>query len=139
MRFLAGGWKNTQNMASVTGDPYVEPMHMRRMLWTTVLLAAPFAASAQAGPADISGTWEAETPDGPQTIVVRPDSTASFGEETVRWRIVADTIYIEFGDEWMGYNYELSGDSLTLSGGDLLDPVSLRRIGPPSFSSSGKT
>jgi hypothetical protein len=106
----------------------------RRFLLAVVLCFLPIVARAQSAALDVSGTWEAETPDGPQTIVVRPDSTASFGEETVRWRIVADTIYIEFGDEWMGYNYELEGDLLTLSGGDLLDPVTLKRVGPPSMS-----
>jgi hypothetical protein len=83
--------------------------------------------SAQDAP-DISGSWQAETPDGPQTVVVRTDSTASFGEETVRWRIAADTIFIQFGDEWVGYNFVLEGDSLTLSGGDLMDPITLKRV-----------
>lgn len=108
---------------------------MLRLLLTIVVLGvAPGMAGAQDSAPAIAGTWEAETPDGPQTIVVRPDSTASFGEETVRWKIVSDTIYIEIGDEWLGYNFELSGDRLTLSGGDLLDPVTLRRVGPPSMS-----
>jgi hypothetical protein len=114
-------------------------MHIKSILWVVLLMTVPGAATAQVGSADISGTWEAETPDGPQTIVVRPDSTASFGDETVRWKIVADTIYIEFGDEWMGYNFEIAGDALTLSGGDLLDPVTLRRVGPPSVTRSSKT
>jgi hypothetical protein len=95
-------------------------------------MVAPAALTAQANLRGIAGTWEAETPDGPQKIVVRPDSTATFGEETVRWKISADTIYLEIGDEWLAYNFDLNGDSLTLSGGDLLDPVTLRRVGPPS-------
>ncbi len=91
---------------------------------------APACLRAQSPTADISGTWEAETPDGPQTVIVRSDSSASFGEETVRWRLLADTIYIEFGDEWVGYNFLLQGDLLTLSGGDLEEPVTLQRVGP---------
>jgi hypothetical protein len=86
----------------------------------------------QAQASDITGTWQADTPDGPQTVVVRADSSASFGEETVRWRVSADTVYIQFGDEWVGYNFELDGDLLTLSGGDLEEPITLRRVGPPS-------
>jgi hypothetical protein len=81
--------------------------------------------------ADITGTWEADTPDGPQTVIVRADSSASFGDETVRWRVVADTVFILFGDEWVGYNFEIDGDLLTLSGGDLEEPITLRRIGSP--------
>jgi len=80
---------------------------------------------------DITGTWEADTPDGPQTVVVRADSSASFGDETVRWRVVADTVFILFGDEWVGYNFQLDGDQLTLSGGDLEEPITLRRIAAP--------
>ena len=105
---------------------------MIKLMLTIVLLSAvPAVILAQSASPAIAGTWEAETPDGPQTIVVHPDSTASFGEEIVRWRIVSDTIYIEIGDEWLGYNFEIEGDRLTLSGGDLLDPVTLRRVGPP--------
>jgi hypothetical protein len=81
---------------------------------------------------NISGTWEVETPDGPQTVVVRQDSSASFGDEIVRWRMIADTIFIAFGDEWVGYNYVLRGRTLTLSGGDLEEPYDLERVGPPS-------
>jgi hypothetical protein len=88
----------------------------------------------QAQASDITGTWQADTPDGPQTVVVRADSSASFGEETVRWRVSADTVYIQFGDEWVGYNFELDGDLLTLSGGDLEEPITLRRVGPSSTS-----
>lgn len=107
-------------------------------LLTLLTLGAATAVPAQADPGgkpDLTGTWEASTPDGPQTIVVRGDSTASFGEETVRWRIFQDTIYIQFGDEWVGYNFVLEGDTLTLSGGDLEDPIELTRIGPAPKSS----
>ena len=81
---------------------------------------------------DLSGTWQAQTPDGPQTVIVRPDSSASFGDEIVRWRMVPDTVYLALGGEWTGYHYALHGSKLVLSGGDLEDPVELRRVGPPS-------
>ncbi len=88
-------------------------------------------ASAQAGP-NIAGRWQADTPDGPQEVVVRTDSSASFGEEIVRWRWHDGLLYIAFGDEWVGYDLELRGNRLTLSGGDLEEPVTLRRVGPPT-------
>ena len=98
-----------------------------------VLLAcvAP-AASAQRPPVQLAGTWKAETPDGPRSVVIRGDSSASYGDETVRWRLVGDSIHIAFGDEWMVYRYALKGTRLTLSGGDLDEPITLRRAGPPS-------
>lgn len=88
-------------------------------------------AAAQRAP-KLEGTWKAETPDGPQTVIVRADSSASFGDETVRWRIVADSIFIALGDEWMIYNFALRGRRLTLSGGDLEEPITLERVGPSS-------
>lgn len=94
---------------------------------TTVL-----AGQGGGRPPDLAGTWRTETPDGPQTIVVRADSSASWGDETVRWRLVADSIFIALGDEWLVYNYALNGRTLTLSGGDLVDPVDLERVGPPT-------
>ncbi len=98
-----------------------------------VLLVLPIALQAQQAPVELSGSWQAETPDGPHVIVVRDDFTASFGEESVRWRVMADTIFVKFGDEWLGYNFELIENTLTLSGGDLLDPVVLVRVGPAAL------
>ena len=99
-----------------------------------LLVSGAGSAPAQANSADppgLAGTWQTSTPEGIQTIVVRADSTASFGEETVRWRTSKDTIFIQFGDEWVGYTFVLEGDTLTLSGGDLEEPIELRRVGPP--------
>lgn len=104
-------------------------MTLRTPTLVIVLLLATRILAAQSTP-DISGTWQVETPDGPQTVVVRPDSSASFGDEIVRWRMIADTIFIAFGDEWVGYNYVLRGRTLTLSGGDLEEPYDLERLGP---------
>ena len=94
-------------------------------------LAAPAAAAQTAAP-DLRGTWKAETAEGPHEIIVRADSSASFGDEIVRWRIVADSIFIALGDEWLVYNFVVDGRRLTLSGGDLVDPITLERIGPPT-------
>ena len=48
----------------------------------------------------------------------------------MRWRLEADSIHLAFGDEWMVYKFDLRRDKLTLSGGDLEDPVELERVGP---------
>ncbi len=94
-----------------------------------VALVLPSVLAGQIGP-DITGIWRAETPDGPQQIIVRPDSSASFGDDIVRWRLVADSIHLAIGDEWMVYKFELRRDKLILSGGDLEDPIELERVGP---------
>jgi len=94
------------------------------------LAAAPLRTNGQDRPPSLEGTWRAETPDGPQTIIVRADSSASWGDETVRWRLVADSIFLALGDEWLVYNFVLRRRTLTLSGGDLVDPIALERTGP---------
>ena len=103
-----------------------------RTIATCVLAAAvfPLAGAAQSASPELSGTWRAETPDGPQVIIVRPDSSASFGDDIVRWRIEGDSLHLALGDEWMVYKYELRRNMLTLSGGDLEEPIALERVGP---------
>jgi hypothetical protein len=95
-------------------------------------LLIPSTAHAQDPSSGLAGIWRAETPDGPQTVVVRPDSSASFGEEIIRWRAVADTVFLALGGEWIGYTFALRGQTLVLSGGDLEEPIELRRVGPPT-------
>ena len=96
-------------------------------------LAAPLPAqTSRTAKVQLGGTWKAETPDGPRSVIIRADSSASYGDETVRWRLRGDSLHIAFGDEWMVYHYKLKGTKLTLSGGDLEDPISLKRTGPPT-------
>ena len=66
-------------------------------------------------------------------IMVRTDSSAQFGEEVARWRVVGDSLWITLGDGvWQVYAMRLAGDKLTISGGDLEKAVTLRRVGPPA-------
>jgi hypothetical protein len=100
----------------------------------TTLAAAPIAAQAEA---PIVGTWKAELRDqerrdAPREVIVRPDSSASWGKETVRWRLKADSVMIALGGEWVTYKLQIKGGRLTLSGGDLVKPVTLSKVGPPS-------
>ena len=97
------------------------------------LMAAPLAAQAPNG-TTLSGLWQLEKgkvkADGPKTVMIRPDSSASWGKETVRWRLKEGQIMIALGGEWEIYKLKLKGDRLTLSGGDLPDPITLKRVGP---------
>jgi hypothetical protein len=96
-----------------------------------MLLAAPAPVLAQsAAPASLTGTWQAKVEQGTHTIVIRSDSSASYGEEVVRWRARGDSIYIALGGEWVAYRLRLRSKQLTLSGGDLAEPITLRWVGP---------
>lgn len=81
----------------------------------------------------LAGLWELEKgkvkSDGPKTVMIRSDSSASWGKETVRWRLKPGQIMIALGGEWEIYEIKLKKNRLTLSGGDLPDPITLKRVG----------
>ena len=105
-----------------------------------LLLAGCLTASAQAQSAagdDLLGTWkfdikQGDKKTGPRTVVVRPDSSASYGKETVRWRVKPDSLLLALGGEWVSYRLKLKGKSMVLSGGDLTEPITFDKIGPPT-------
>lgn len=86
--------------------------------------------------ADVTGTWRVnagtDTKNGPREVIIRADSSASWGKETVRWRLNDDRISIVLGGEWETYKIRVRNDALTLSGGDLQKAVTLRKVGPPT-------
>jgi hypothetical protein len=106
---------------------------MRIVLLLGLLVSAPLVAQAPNG-TTLSGLWQLEKgkvkADGPKTVMIRPDSSASWGKETVRWRLKEGQIMIALGGEWEIYKLKLKGNRLTLSGGDLPDPITLKRVGP---------
>lgn len=107
-----------------------------KLALVAMLGLAPTVLAAQAKGPDFTGTWRVDAgtrvKNGPREVVIRADSSATWGKETVRWRIKADRISIVIGGEWETYKLKLKGDLLTLSGGDLEKPVSLRKVGPPT-------
>lgn len=102
----------------------------------TILM--PFRAVAQtAAHGALIGTWKFDLrqdrkKEGPRIVIVRPDSSASYGTQTVRWRVIGDSLSLALGGEWVNYRLKLRGKRLTLSGGDLHEPVTFDLVGPPS-------
>jgi hypothetical protein len=101
----------------------------------TLLLAPAMVHAQEATP--ILGTWkfdlkQGSKKQGPRTVIVRPDSSASYGAETVRWRIVGDSLALALGGEWVSYRLKVKNKELTLSGGDLTEPVTFELVGPPT-------
>ena len=101
-------------------------------------LARPLSSQGRTvkpGPA-IAGTWALEKgkvkAEGPRSVVIRADSSASWGKETVRWRLKDDQIMIAIGGEWETYKLKVKSDRMTLSGGDLTEEITLKRVGPPT-------
>jgi len=92
------------------------------------------AQTVHAGPgprARLEGKWQAKTEEEIRNIIVRSDSSAQFGDQVARWRVLGDSLWLTLGDGvWQVYGMKLDSDKLTLSGGDLEKPVTLRRAGP---------
>ncbi|HYK10757.1 MAG TPA: hypothetical protein VEV39_08155 [Gemmatimonadales bacterium] len=98
-----------------------------------VVLPVMAGAQVTAKRVHLEGQWEAKASDGLHYVMVRSDSSAQFGEQVARWRLVGDSIWFTLGDgAWQVYGLQVAGDRLTLSGGDLDKPVSLRKVGPPT-------
>ena len=106
-----------------------------RWILAGTLLLMPAVAVAQQSP--ILGTWkfdlkQGDKKPGPRMVIVRADSSASYGSETVRWRVVGDSLALALGGEWVSYRLKVKGRRLTLSGGDLVEPVTYNLVGPPT-------
>src|SRR5207302_10321227 len=96
-------------------------------------LGRSLAAQTAARRAHLEGKWQAKAEDEIRNVMVRSDSSAQFGDQMARWRVVGDSLWITLGDGvWQVYGMKLDGDKLTLSGGDLEKPVALRRGGAPA-------
>ena len=112
-------------------------MRLHIVLVLGALAAGPLAAQQASVGTQIVGTWKAELKDegrtdAPRLVIVRPDSSASYGTETVRWRLKPDSIMLALGGEWVTYRVKVNKTRLTLSGGDLDKPITLTRVGPPT-------
>ncbi|MBA2292858.1 MAG: hypothetical protein H0W15_10440 [Gemmatimonadales bacterium] len=116
-------------------------MTIRLLLAIAIAIGSPIALVGQSTGTDITGTWRvaggADVGNGPREVVIRADSSASWGKEMVRWRVAGDRIAIAIGGEWERYKLSVKGNNLTLSGGDLRKPVTLRRTGPPTARPNG--
>ncbi|MGH9262810.1 MAG: hypothetical protein ACRD08_23405 [Acidimicrobiales bacterium] len=106
-------------------------MVVRVAAFISVFLLCGRSTAAQARAARLEGTWQARGPDDQiHDIMVRRDSSAQFGSSVARWRVVGDSLWLTLGDgAWLVYAMRLERERLTLSGGDLDTPVTLRRVG----------
>jgi hypothetical protein len=96
--------------------------------WCSLMLLVQLPTGAT-----LSCLWQLDqgkvSADGPKTVMIRPDSSASWGKETVRWRLKSDQIMIALGGEWETYDIKLKGNRMELSGGDLSEKITLKKVG----------
>src|SRR3989442_4287330 len=94
-------------------------------------LAAQTAHSGAGPRARLEGKWQAKTEDEIRNIIVRSDSSAQFGDQVARWRVVGDSLWLTLGDGvWQVYGMKLDDGKITLSAVDLEKPATLRPVGP---------
>ena len=109
---------------------------MRTLIVALTLDAAVAAPAVGQSPSPVVGTWrvdaKVDTRGGPREVIIRADSSACWGWETSRWRLKGDQISIAIGGEWETYKLKVTRGALTLSGGDLQKPITLKRVGPPT-------
>lgn len=101
------------------------------------VLLPPSASAQTAAKTSLVGTWKFDLEqgpkkEGPRMVIVRQDSSASYGTQTVRWRLLGDSLALALGGEWVNYRMKLKGKRLVLSGGDLTEPVTFDFVGPPT-------
>src|SRR2546428_14112742 len=102
------------------------PLLLAALVAVTVPLAAQSTAPRHAR---LEGTWQAKTEDEIRNITVRTDSSAQFGEQVARGRVVGGSPWMTGGDGgWQAYGMTLDGANLTGAGADLEKPVTLRTI-----------
>jgi len=110
-------------------------------LWVcamALVAVMPVRGAAQTSvKSSLIGTWKFDLTqgprkNGPRIVIVRQDSSASYGTQTVRWRLLGDSLALALGGEWVNYRLKLKGKRLTLSGGDLTESVTFDLVGPPT-------
>lgn len=114
---------------------------LNRLALLTAVALAPATLSAQKPAPDITGTWRVDAgtdvKNGPREVIIRADSSASWGKETVRWRVKDGKIWIALGGEWEIYKLKQSATAITLSGGDLTKAVTLKKVGAATPRAAG--
>jgi hypothetical protein len=104
-----------------------------RFLWLPALMAAPFFLMAQA-PGSLLGTWQAK--EGPITIVLtlNADGTGKLDEASIKYTVKGAALVVEEAGVVNKYAFQLEGNRMTLSGGDLEKPMLFERQGSAPLS-----
>jgi hypothetical protein len=93
------------------------------------LLLISISANAQ-----ITGSWTANTQGETMSLILNADGTGVLDGERLRYKAQDGTLSVTITGESTtnNYNYSLNGNSLTVSGGDLDEPINFKRVGKPS-------
>jgi hypothetical protein len=137
------------NVLTLSGGDLQKPMVFERQgASSSSGLGARRAQAAAAGtaPSNPAGAWETQGPNGVIRLVLKPDGTGTFGGGPVRWQFDRGILSLTGpNNNTVMYNAALTQDSLTLSGGNLTQPVIFRASASeqssagPKIGSDGKS
>jgi hypothetical protein len=113
------------------------PLALALSVLSALSLALSPAASAQIGAAinkqaapAIAGTWQNTETGAPLTLLLLPDGTGEFNGTMLKYSLAGAKLTLAMaGNQPVTYGYSLSGDKLTLSGGDLKQALAFMRTG----------
>jgi len=96
------------------------------------------AATTAATAPDPAGTWETQGPSGVVRLILKPGGTGTFGGGPVRWQFNQGVLSLTGPNgATVMYNAALTQNSLTLSGGNLTQPVVFQSAASESASGRG--
>lgn len=75
----------------------------------------------------ITGTWTIQTEKGTMALDLKADGSGSMAGSAFTWQYEQKILMLSSNGQTIMYNVVLSGDQLTLSGGDLQQPATFRR------------
>src|SRR6185436_16754268 len=96
-------------------------------LVTVIILCMVFAAPACANPA-LHGTWSAAVDGQPLTVTFEPNGTGTINGKPMRWQTLMKLLVVQHqGGDTVSYSFDVKGERLSVSGGDLNGIVTLTR------------
>lgn len=113
-------------------------------LLTVLFLLLAFVANAQLGAKtkqsnQLTGLWQNNQFGYQMTLMLNADGTGEFDGEAIKYAAKGNMLTLITQNESTNYNYVLNGNSLTVSGGDLDQPVAFTKAGGNSETSSPVT
>lgn len=116
-----------------------------RILSTLFLTAITLSVFAQIGAKmqqnKIQGIWQNNSSGMQMTLILNADGTGEFDGEAIKYTTKDNkfNLMVDGGSQTLVYNYNLQGNSLTLSGGDLDTPITFSRNGTATETTAATT
>lgn len=97
------------------------------LLWITHLLPAQIGARVQQG--NLTGTWLNTDLGYTLTLLIQPNGTGELDGDPFTYTSDEKQLILTLDGKTTAYTYQLSGNTMTLSGGDIISPVQFKRSG----------